>query len=127
MGDLAAFYGASDVAFVGGSLVGIGGHNPLEAARLAVPVVTGPHITNFMAIYGALIAASAAWITEDPSVLATRVSELLSAPEVRREAGERGRQVVLAHRGAVGRIVAILTSWVDDRFSPSPSGRRTLP
>ena len=121
MGDLAAFYGASDVAFVGGSLLGIGGHNPLEAARLAVPVVTGPHITNFEAIYGALIGAGAAWITEAPNVLAARVSELLSAPEVRRDAGERGRQVVLAHRGAVGRIVAILSAWVDDRFSPSPS------
>ena len=127
MGDLAAFCGASDVAFVGGSLVGIGGHNPLEAARLAVPVVTGPHITNFDAIYGALIGAGAAWITEDSNVLAARVSELLSAPEVRHEAGERGRQVVLAHRGAVGRIVAILASWVDDCFSPSPSGRPTLP
>jgi len=127
MGDLAAFYGASDVAFVGGSLLGIGGHNPLEAARLAVPVVTGPHITNFEAIYGALIGAGAAWITEAPNVLAARVSELLSAPGVRRDAGERGRQVVLAHRGAVGRIVAILSAWVDDRFSRMPSGRRTLP
>jgi 3-deoxy-D-manno-octulosonic-acid transferase len=123
MGDLAVFYGASDVAFVGGSLVGIGGHNPLEAARLAVPVVTGPCVTNFEAVYAALIGVGAAWITEDPNVLAARVSELLSAPEVRREAGERGRQVVLAHRGAVGRIVAILASWVDDRFSPLPSGR----
>ena len=121
MGDLAAFYGASDVAFVGGSLVGIGGHNPLEAARLAVPVVTGPCVTNFEAVYAALIAAGAAWITEDPNVLAARVSELLSAPEGRREAGERGRQVVLAHRGAVGRIVAILASWVDDRPSCSLS------
>ncbi|MGH8575859.1 MAG: lipid IV(A) 3-deoxy-D-manno-octulosonic acid transferase [Gammaproteobacteria bacterium] len=123
MGDLAVFYGAADVAFVGGSLVEIGGHNPLEAARLAVPVVTGPHIANFETIYGALIGAGAAWITGDPEVLAARVSDLLSAPEVRREAGERGRQVVLAHRGAVGRIVAILALWVDDRFSPSSSGR----
>ncbi|MGH8568109.1 MAG: lipid IV(A) 3-deoxy-D-manno-octulosonic acid transferase [Gammaproteobacteria bacterium] len=121
MGDLAVFYGASDVAFVGGSLVGIGGHNPLEAARLAVPVVTGPHIANFATIYRALIGAGAAWITEDPNVLATRVSELLSAPEVRREAGERGRQVVLAHRGAVECILAILSSWLDDRPSCSLS------
>ncbi|MGQ0593499.1 MAG: lipid IV(A) 3-deoxy-D-manno-octulosonic acid transferase [Gammaproteobacteria bacterium] len=118
MGDLALSYGASDVAFVGGSLVGIGGHNPLEAARLAVPIVTGPHITNFEAIYAALIGAGAAWIAEDPNVLAARVSELLSAPEARREAGERGRQVVLSQRGAVERIVAILSSWLDDRFSP---------
>ncbi|MGH8565749.1 MAG: lipid IV(A) 3-deoxy-D-manno-octulosonic acid transferase [Gammaproteobacteria bacterium] len=117
MGDLSVFYGASDVAFVGGSLVGIGGHNPLEAARLAVPVVTGPHIANFETIYGALIGAGAAWITEDPNVLAARVSQLLSAPEVRREAGERGRQVVLAHRGAVECILAILSSWLDDRPS----------
>jgi 3-deoxy-D-manno-octulosonic-acid transferase len=126
MGDLAAFYGASDVAFVGGSLVGIGGHNPLEAARLSVPVVTGPHIANFKAIYGALIGVGAAWIAEDAEALAARVSELLSAPEVRREAGERGRQVVLAHRGAVGRIVAILSTWVDDRPYCSLSGYRAI-
>lgn len=119
MGDLAVFYGASDVAFVGGSLVGIGGHNPLEAARLAVPVVTGPCVTNFEAIYGALIGAGAAWVTEDPEALAARVSQLLSAPEVRREAGERGRQVVLAHRGAVEGIVAILSAWLEDRSSSS--------
>jgi 3-deoxy-D-manno-octulosonic-acid transferase len=126
MGDLAAFYGASDVAFVGGSLVGIGGHNPLEAARLSVPVVTGPHIANFKAIYGALIGIGAAWIAEDAEALAARVSDLLSAPEVRREAGERGRQVVLAHRGAVGRIVAILSTWVDDRPYCSLSGYRAI-
>ncbi len=114
MGDLARFYGASDVAFVGGSLVGIGGHNPLEAARLAVPVVTGPHITNFEAIYGRLIGAGAAWIAEDPDALAARVRELLSAPEVRAAAGRRGRQVVLAYRGAVERVLTILSSWLDD-------------
>ncbi|MBA2591965.1 MAG: hypothetical protein H0U97_06770 [Gammaproteobacteria bacterium] len=54
--------------------------------------------------------------------MAARVSELLSGPEVRREAGERGRQVVLSQRGAVERI-AMLSSWLDDTFSPSPSGR----
>jgi len=122
MGELAVFYGASDVAFVGGSLVGIGGHNPLEAARLAVPVVTGPHIANFEAIYGKLIGAGAAWITEDPEALAARVSQLLSAPDERREAGERGRQVVLAHRGAVECILAMLSSWLDDRSPFSRSG-----
>ncbi len=122
MGDLAVFYGASDVAFVGGSLFGIGGHNPLEAVRLAVPVATGPHITNFEAVYDALIGAGAAWITEDPNVLAARVTQLLSAPEERREAGERGRQVVLSQRGAVERIVAMLSAWLDDRSPFSRSG-----
>ncbi len=127
MGELALFYGAADVAFIGGSLVGIGGHNPLEAARLAVPVVTGPHIGNFEAIYGALMEAGAAWISENPESLSARVADLLSAPDVRRAAGERGRRVVMAHKGAVERLAGILSPWLEGASSPSPAAVQAQP
>jgi 3-deoxy-D-manno-octulosonic-acid transferase len=113
MGELALFYGAADVAFIGGSLVAIGGHNPLEAARLSVPVVTGPFITNFTAIYGNLLGAGGAFVAADAGALAERVSGLLSAPELRRESGARGRRVVLDNRGARERILAILSPWLE--------------
>ena len=59
IGDLAAVYGVADVAFVGGSLVKKGGHNPLEAAQFGVPVVMGESYENFKGIVGAMREADA--------------------------------------------------------------------
>ena len=63
MGELPLFYAASDVAFVGGSLVHTGGHNMLEPAALGIPVVTGPNVFNFTEISELLIEAGACGIT----------------------------------------------------------------
>lgn len=110
LGELPLFYACSDVAFVGGSLVTVGGHNPLEPAAVGVPVLTGPCFFNFAPIFEALLAAGAAWRVEDPSELGSRVIDLLGDPLKREMAGAAGRTVVAAHRGAAGRLVAMLSS-----------------
>lgn len=108
MGELPLFYALSEVAYVGGSLVAVGGHNPLEAAALGVPVVSGPHHSNFTEVYGLLRAAEAAWVVDDADELLARLRILLDEPELRADAGRRARTVVAENRGAVDRVIEIL-------------------
>jgi 3-deoxy-D-manno-octulosonic-acid transferase len=108
MGELPLFYAASDVAFVGGSLVPVGGHNPLEPAALGLPVVFGPYVFNFAEITERLRAAGAAWQVPDASRLASVVTRLLEDGNVRHQAGERGRQFVEDNRGAVDAVVHMM-------------------
>jgi 3-deoxy-D-manno-octulosonic-acid transferase len=105
VGELAALYAAADVAFVGGSLVPVGGHNLLEPAALGVPVLTGPSWTNGRDIALRLLAADAALEVADGAALALAVKGLLEDPERRRQMGESGRRVVEANRGSVARLV----------------------
>ena len=77
MGELLALYAAADVAFVGGSLVPTGGHNPLEPAALGLPMITGPHLHNFARIAGLLEEAGALTTVADAEGLASRVVALL--------------------------------------------------
>ena len=103
MGELPIFLGASDVAFVGGSLVDIGGHNVLEPAAFGVPVVFGPHMHNFVAISDLLLAADAARQVHDAEHLAEVVLCWLGDASERTRVGENGRRVVEANRGALER------------------------
>ena len=108
LGELLAFYAAADIAFVGGSLVPHGGHNPLEPAALGVPVITGPHWHNFAAIYPELIAAGAAREVPDAARLAEVLTGWLADPLSRDAAGEAGRRVVADNRGALQRTLEAL-------------------
>lgn len=101
MGELLLFYAAADLAFVGGSLMPIGGHNVLEPALLGLPVLFGPHMFNFTEAAERLLEADAAWQINDATKLASVVNRLLADPELGRRAGERGRLVVEQHRGAL--------------------------
>jgi 3-deoxy-D-manno-octulosonic-acid transferase len=105
MGELLALYAVADVAFVGGSLVPTGGHNPLEPAALGLPVVTGPHLHNFARIASLLEEAGALTRVADAGVLASRVVELLASPERAAAAGAAGREVVERNRGALDRLL----------------------
>ena len=78
VGELAALYAAADVAFVGGSLVPIGGHNVLEPAALSVPVIVGPQTFNFTDITASLIEAGAALCIADGDALGAMVIRLLA-------------------------------------------------
>ena len=78
MGELLMLYGASDVAFVGGSLIERGGHNPLEPAAWGIPVVSGPHIFNFETIYDRLDSGQGLFITDSAESLAQCVVHLFS-------------------------------------------------
>jgi 3-deoxy-D-manno-octulosonic-acid transferase len=108
MGELAAFYAGSDVAFVGGSLVPVGGHNVLEPAALGVPVVHGPHCFNFAEITRQLDDVGAAVQVADGQDLAATVCELLTDADRRHRMGELGREFVERSRGARERLVDIL-------------------
>jgi 3-deoxy-D-manno-octulosonic-acid transferase len=103
MGELPVFLGAADAAFVGGSLVDIGGHNVLEPAAFGVPVVFGPHMHNFAAISQLLLAADAARQVRDAPGLAEVVARWFGDASERTRIGENGRRVVEANRGALDR------------------------
>lgn len=77
MGEMLLWYAAADVAFIGGSLVKTGGHNPLEATALGLPVVSGHYIFNFSDIYPALCKAEIAWVEKTPDTIQQRITKLL--------------------------------------------------
>ncbi|WP_237067561.1 lipid IV(A) 3-deoxy-D-manno-octulosonic acid transferase [Microbulbifer guangxiensis] len=105
MGELLRFYGASDVAFVGGSLVPVGGHNMIEPAAWGVPVVCGPHLHNFSTVAELLLEAGALRVAESAEAIAGVVAEWLEDPEMRRRDGAAGRLVAEANTGALGRLL----------------------
>ncbi len=113
MGELTTFYGAADVAFVGGSLVRIGGHNLLEPAALALPVVTGLHNENAADIAELLVDCGAALVVPDWAGLAAEVSWLLGDRAERHNRGMAGRQAILANRGALDRLLALVDPLID--------------
>lgn len=105
MGELLFLYALADIAFVGGSLVPTGGHNPLEPAALALPVLTGPHVFNFLEISAMLREAGALQEVDDASGLAEAVRRLVELPQDARRMGEAGRAVMLANQGALQRLL----------------------
>lgn len=108
MGELTTFYAAADVAFVGGSLVPVGGHNLLEPVALAMPVVTGPHNENAADIAELLVTCGAALVVPDWAGLAAEVSWLLGDEAERRKRGAAGSQAILANRGALDRLLTLV-------------------
>ena len=108
MGELPMYFAAADLAFMGGSLVPHGGHNPLEPAASGVPVVTGPHVFNFSAITAMLLAADAAVEVDSPGQLAATVTDWLKDASLRARIGENGRSVVEQNRGALERLVNLI-------------------
>ena len=115
MGEVPLFYAASDLAFVGGSLVPIGGHNLLEPAALGLPLVSGPHVYNAQEISDQFIDLGACHIVEDAKQLAAAVTELLEDPTAAAEQGGRGRDIVQQNRGALARLLALLDPLLEVR------------
>jgi 3-deoxy-D-manno-octulosonic-acid transferase len=108
LGELQMFYAAADAAFVGGSLVPVGGHSLLEPAVLALPMLSGPHVQNAQDVADLLEQCGALRIVRSREELADRVCQWLDEPALARAAGERGRQAVAQSRGAVQRLVAMV-------------------
>jgi 3-deoxy-D-manno-octulosonic-acid transferase len=104
MGELLVFLGGADVAFIGGSLVKVGGHNLLEAAAQGVPVVFGPHVFNFSGIARLLRDREAGVMVPDSEILGQQVSAWLQDASERSRIGENGRRVVEENRGALLRL-----------------------
>lgn len=106
LGELPMFFGASDVAFVGGSLQDIGGHNLLEPAAAGVPTVTGPHLHNFAEIAAALREAGALQVVDSDEELGDALDVLLEDAALRSKMGEAGRALAESGRGALARTLA---------------------
>ncbi|HVZ82681.1 MAG TPA: 3-deoxy-D-manno-octulosonic acid transferase [Terracidiphilus sp.] len=107
IGELASTYSLASVAFVGGSIVAAGGHNPLEPAQFGVPIVMGPHYANFRAITEDLRAHDAIRIAPREE-LAQALRALLANPAEAQAIGARARQVFDAQAGATARTVHVI-------------------
>jgi len=114
LGELLDFYAAADVAFVGGSLVPVGGHNLLEPAALGVPILTGPHNENSEEIARLLVARGAAEVVHDGAELGGRVSALLAEPAERERMGAAGRASVDSNRGALAKLLALIEPLLEE-------------
>jgi 3-deoxy-D-manno-octulosonic-acid transferase len=112
VGELATLYAAADVAFVGGSLVAVGGHNLLEPAALGLPVLTGPSHFNGKEIAQLLLARGAALEVHGAQDLAATLQRLLAAPLLREQIGLIGKEIIAANRGSVARLVALIEPWL---------------
>jgi 3-deoxy-D-manno-octulosonic-acid transferase len=108
LGELVNFYACADVAFVGGSLQAIGGHNLLEPAATGTAIVTGPHLHNFAEIAHKLQNAGALRIGADAAAVERDIAELLGDDPTRERMVGAGRALVETGRGALGRTMALL-------------------
>lgn len=113
LGELLLWYALADVAFIGGSLVERGGHNPLEAAIWGVPVVSGQHTANFADMFPALCAAGGAKQVQDAAQLQQVLTDWLSHAPDRQTAGQQARAFVLQQQGAT----ALILQCVQNQFA----------
>ena len=110
MGELQKLYVASEVAFVGGSLVPIGGHNLLEACAVGVPVIFGPHMFNVEEISEMAVTRGAGRQVEDALTLARAAADYLEQPALREKASEAALRLVSENRGALERTLSLIDS-----------------
>ena len=108
MGELMTFFGACDIAFVGGSLVATGGHNMIEPAAWGVPVLTGPHLFNFTEASQLLLEGKAMAICHNADQLAERCVELFQDAQLRSQIGDAAQRIAETNRGALDKLLALI-------------------
>ncbi len=108
VGELAMLYASADVAFVGGSLVPVGGHNLLEPAALGIPVITGPYQSNAKEVAQLLQREEAVLQVADAGELSLVLTELFTDSARRRRIGANGRRVVDMNRGSLLRLLELI-------------------
>ncbi len=113
LGELGRVYGLADVAFVGGSLASIGGHNLLEPAFFGIPVLFGPHTYNFAAMSQLLIKRGGGKMVAGESELFHSMAELLGQKSKREQIGKRAEEFVRQNQGAVDRVMEILKPYIE--------------
>lgn len=113
MGEMLTLMGASDLCFMGGSLLGkkVGGHNMLEPAALGLPVLTGPSFYNFTDITHRLCDVGACTVIQDAKYIASHVTSLISNPTQRKSLGAKAKQVVDGNRGALNKTLTYLNLY----------------
>ncbi|MXW06086.1 MAG: tetraacyldisaccharide 4'-kinase [Gemmatimonadetes bacterium] len=119
MGELAVMYAAADMAFVGATLVPLGGHNLLEPAACGIPVLFGPHTENVRASAVALLRTGGGMVVHGGDELARQWLELLDDPGKRARTGAAARQAVLECSRAVDRTLDLVDRWI---LEPDPGG-----
>lgn len=124
LGELKQLYSIADLVFMGGSLIRHGGQNPIEPASFRRPVIFGPHVFNFEAVYNRLASANAAKRAADPDSFYEIARQILSSPENARIMGEKAFSVVQSLRGATERNLDIIAQFLGNgkKDSASPSG-----
>jgi 3-deoxy-D-manno-octulosonic-acid transferase len=108
MGELPMFYAASDIAFVGGTLVPIGGHNLLEPASLGLPIVTGPHLFNTQDIANMFSELGAFVQVRNATELAAALGSLFRDRDEAEKMADKGRQILAENRGALQRLLNLM-------------------
>lgn len=112
IGELGIFYSLAEIAFIGKSLVPLGGQNPLEAACLGRAVVFGPHMTNFREVSRNLIDAGAADEVPDEAALGQTLLRLFGDEALRRDRGRAGREFARSEAAVLDRVMAELTPFI---------------
>ena len=114
MGELMLMYGVSDVAFVGGSLIKRGGHNPLEPLAFKCPVISGKYTFNFPEVFAKLKQVNGMIeIDENPTALSQAVHTCLENKALREQLGNAGFGVLMENRGALQRLMDLLTPYLE--------------
>jgi 3-deoxy-D-manno-octulosonic-acid transferase len=108
MGELMTFFGACDIAFVGGSLVTNGGHNMIEPAAWGKPTLSGLSVFNFAEVSRLLAEAGGLSLVEDAAALADATIELIENPEQAQQMGQQAHRVAEANRGALKRLLTVI-------------------
>lgn len=108
MGEMFAYYGACDIAVIGGSLLPFGGHNLIEACAVGKPVLMGPSAFNFAEATASAVHAGAAIQVPDTTALAREAARLLRDPGAARRLGQAGLVFCAAHRGATARVLELI-------------------
>lgn len=111
LGELGLIYRLSPIVFIGGSLVGHGGQNPIEAAWLGAAILHGPHVWNFAEIYAALDTAGGAKLVSDASKLALSISAWLQDANARQNVAETALKAMETLAGALNRTLAALDPY----------------
>jgi 3-deoxy-D-manno-octulosonic-acid transferase len=114
LGELASLYGHADVAFVGGSLAPVGGHNLLEPVLSQRPVLFGPHTDSVKHVASLLEACGAGRRLLEAGEFGEAALELLREPELARSRGEAGFRALASHRGSADRAAALVLSALRD-------------
>lgn len=112
IGELLLFYALAQVAFVGGSLVPVGGHNLLEAAVFGKPILSGPHLFNFLEISVLLKKYGALQEIKNVFTLTERILYLISFPEKAKYIGKSGLEVVRANQGALEKTTGEIKNFL---------------
>ena len=115
MGEMPVLLAASDICFMGGSLIGdkVGGHNLLEPATLSKPCITGPSYYNFADVTAQLLDCNGVAVVNDEIELAEKLNALIAQPETARAMGLQAKSVVDKNKGALAKIMHKLTYFID--------------